>query len=38
VKLTGANRNTLELHLRQLVESGRLRLQGRGPASWYGIA
>ncbi len=38
VKLTGANRNTLKLHLRQLVESGRLRLQGRGPASWYGIA
>lgn len=38
VKLTGANRNTLKLHLRQLVESGRLRLQGRGPASWYEIA
>lgn len=38
VKLTRANRNTLKLHLRQLVESGRLRRQGRGPASWYEIA
>lgn len=33
--LTGANRNTLKLHLRQLVEARRLRLRGRGRASWY---
>jgi Fic family protein len=34
-KLTRANRNTLKLHLRQLVEAGRLRLLGRGRSSWY---
>lgn len=34
-KLTGANRNTLKVHLRRLVEAGRLRLLGRGRASWY---
>lgn len=33
--LTRANRNTLKLHLRQLVQSGRLRLLGRGRGSWY---
>lgn len=35
LKLTKANRNTLKLHLRQLVEAGRLRLLGRGRSSWY---
>lgn len=34
-KLTQANRNTLKAHLRRLVEAGRLRLLGRGRASWY---
>ncbi|MBX7115033.1 MAG: Fic family protein [Myxococcaceae bacterium] len=34
-KLTHANRNTLKAHLRRLVEAGRLRLLGRGRASWY---
>lgn len=34
-KLTGANRNTLKAHLRRLVDAGRLRLLGRGRASWY---
>jgi Fic family protein len=38
VKLTGANRNTVKLHLRQLMESGRLRLQGAGRGAWYEIA
>lgn len=33
--LTKANRNTLKLHLRQLVQLGRLRLLGKGRASWY---
>jgi predicted HTH transcriptional regulator len=33
--LTRANRNTLKLHLRLLVESGHLRLLGRGRSSWY---
>lgn len=33
--LTRANRNTLKLHLRQLVQTGRLKLLGRGRASWY---
>lgn len=38
VKLTGANRNTLKVHLRQLVEAGELRLQGQGRGSWYELA
>jgi len=33
--LTQANRNTLKLHLRQLVAAGRLKLLGRGRSSWY---
>jgi Fic family protein len=33
--LTNANRNTLKLHLRQLVQAGRLKLLGRGRSSWY---
>jgi Fic family protein len=33
--LTDANRNTLKLHLRQLVQAGRLKLLGRGRSSWY---
>jgi len=33
--ITKANRNTLKLHLRQLVKAGRLRMQGRGRSSWY---
>jgi Fic family protein len=38
VTLTGANRNTIKVHLRQLVETGELRLQGRGRGSWYELA
>lgn len=33
--LTGANRNTLKLHLRQLVQAGHLQMRGRGRTSWY---
>ncbi len=33
--LTKTNRNTLKLHLRQLVQAGHLRLLGRGRSSWY---
>ena len=33
--LTKANRNTLKLHLRGLVQAGRLQLLGRGRSSWY---
>jgi Fic family protein len=33
--LTKANRNTLKLHLRLLVQSGHLRLLGRGRSTWY---
>ena len=35
--LTQANRNTLKLHLRQLVQAGRLQLLGRGRSSWYEV-
>jgi Fic family protein len=33
--LTKANRNTLKLHFRQLVQARRLKLEGRGRSSWY---
>ena len=33
--LTRANRNTLKLHLKQLVRAGHLQLLGRGRSSWY---
>ncbi len=35
IALTGANRNTLKLHFRTLVEQGRLRRHGRGRGVWY---
>jgi Fic family protein len=35
--LTKANRNTLKLHLRQLVQAGQLRLLGSGRSSWYEV-
>jgi Fic family protein len=35
LSVTKVNRNTLKLHLRQLVQAGRLRLLGRGRSSWY---
>lgn len=35
LKLTGANRNTLKVHLRGLVGRGSLRLCGKARASWY---
>jgi len=37
LKLTKANRNTLKLHLKQLVQAGRLQLLGRGRSSWYEV-
>jgi hypothetical protein len=36
-RLTRANRNTVKVHLRGLVEARRLRLMGRARASWYEI-
>jgi Fic family protein len=33
--LTRANRNTLKVHLRQLVEARRLKLFGKGRGAWY---
>jgi Fic family protein len=35
LKMTKANRNTLKLHFKQLVQAGRLQLLGRGRSSWY---
>jgi Fic family protein len=35
VEQTGANRNTLKVRLRELVESGRIRRYGKGRATWY---
>lgn len=35
IRLTGASRNTLKLHLRNLIEQGRLRPQGAGRGAWY---
>lgn len=35
VTLLNANRNTVKLHLRQLVQQGYLRQHGTGKATWY---
>ena len=37
VQLTGANRNTIKAHLKQLVHQGALRRQGKGKGTWYTI-
>jgi len=34
-KIIGANRNTIKVHLRKLVESGHLRRRGTGRGTWY---
>jgi Fic family protein len=38
VTLTGANRNTLKVHFRKLVEQGLLVRHGAGKGSWYALA
>ena len=35
LKATGANRNTVKVHMRSLVEEGRLRLHGKAKGAWY---
>ncbi|GAF90522.1 unnamed protein product, partial [marine sediment metagenome] len=35
LKITGANRNTLKVHLRRLVFAGYLAQRGRGRGTWY---
>ena len=35
VQVTGANRNTIKHHLRNLVERGHLGQQGSGRGVWY---
>ena len=37
VKATGANRNTIKDHLRELTRLGHLRRCGAGRGSWYGL-
>ena len=37
IKLTGASRNTLKAHFRNLVERGHLSQQGRGRGVWYAL-
>ncbi len=34
-KITGANRNTLKVHLRRLVQTGHLVQRGRSRGTWY---
>jgi Fic family protein len=38
VRLTGASRNTLKQHFRQLLERRYLVMYGRGRGAWYGLA
>jgi len=38
VKLTGANRNTIKVHLRRMVGEGYLHQHGKGRGSWYSVA
>jgi DeoR/GlpR family transcriptional regulator of sugar metabolism len=37
IKLTGASRNTLKQHFRQLVEKGHLVKHGGGRSTWYSL-
>lgn len=37
IKLTGASRNTLKQHFRNLVVNGQLELRGSGRGVWYGV-
>jgi Fic family protein len=37
IRLTGASRNTLKQHFRNLVERGHLEQQGSGRGAWYGL-
>jgi len=37
MRVTGANRNTLKVHLRSLVEGRHLALHGKGKGAWYGV-
>jgi Fic family protein len=36
-QVTGANRNTIKVHLQKLVRQGRLKRQGRGKGIWYQV-
>jgi DNA-binding IclR family transcriptional regulator len=35
--ITGANRNTLKVRLRELVAEGRVRQHGKARATWYSL-
>ena len=37
VSITGANRNTLKPHFKNLLEKGLIELHGRGRGAWYGL-
>jgi predicted HTH transcriptional regulator len=37
ITLTGANRNTLKQHLRELTKRNHLQLHGSGRGVWYGL-
>ena len=37
VRLLGANRNTVKVHLRQLVAGGHLVMHGQGKGAWYSV-
>jgi Fic family protein len=37
VVITGANRNTLKLHFKNLLEKGFIELHGQGRGAWYGL-
>jgi DNA-binding IclR family transcriptional regulator len=37
VTLLAANRNTVKLHLRQLVQQGYLEQHGTGKGTWYSV-
>lgn len=37
VAITGANRNTLKPHFKNLLEKGLIELHGRGRGAWYGM-
>ncbi|MCP4668505.1 MAG: Fic family protein, partial [Deltaproteobacteria bacterium] len=35
LRVTGANRNTIKAHIKELVKTGRLEMMGKGKGAWY---
>lgn len=38
VRISGASRNTIKVHMKALVDQGHLVLHGAGRGAWYGLS